>query len=61
MVKKSKISFIWFIVLAKQFIQEVYLPDEVYENDYAEVTKKLFKSTKLAMEYEVRLIIVLIY
>ena len=43
----------FYNLLAKQFIQEIYLPDEVYENDFADVTKKLFKSTKLAMEYEV--------
>ena len=41
------------LVLAKQFIQEIYLPEEIYESDYAEVTSKLFKSAKLALEYEV--------
>ena len=37
----------------KQFVQELHLPDEIYESDYAEVTNKLFKSAKLALEYEV--------
>ena len=42
-----------FYILAKQFVHQMNLPDEIYENDYADVNKKLFKSAKLALEYEV--------